>query len=85
MCSGLKEEDYPVIEDVNIPLLTDVRRVPLPPELVEQFGRILFTNVVSTPFLNFMKFFNIADQTIFRCTVSILWKCIFKACSVLNC
>ena len=44
--SGLLDFDYPSLADPNIGLgsvkeLSDVRKVPLPAELVEQFGRIL--------------------------------------------
>ena len=44
--SGLLDFDYPSLSDPKIGLgsikeLGDVRRVPLPVELVEQFGRIL--------------------------------------------
>uniref|UniRef100_H2ZNW4 Uncharacterized protein n=1 Tax=Ciona savignyi TaxID=51511 RepID=H2ZNW4_CIOSA len=38
--SGLNEDDYPAVDTIPIPLVSDIRRVPLPPELVEQFGRI---------------------------------------------
>lgn len=41
--------DYPLqgpglLSVPNLPELSAVRRVPLPPELVEQFGRILLLN-----------------------------------------
>ena len=45
--SGLHDYDYPSLIDTGIgldalPEVSNVKRVPLPPELVEQFGRILF-------------------------------------------
>ena len=45
--SGLLDFDYPSLADPKIGLgsvreLGDIRKVPLPVELVEQFGRILF-------------------------------------------
>ncbi|CAK8693168.1 unnamed protein product [Clavelina lepadiformis] len=40
VCSGLKSEDYPSSDVIEPPLITDVRRVPLPPELVEQFAHM---------------------------------------------
>lgn len=44
--SGMSDMDYPLqgpglISVPNLPELSPVRRVPLPPELVEQFSRIL--------------------------------------------
>lgn len=44
--SGVSDMDYPLqgpglISVPSLPELSAVRRVPLPPELVEQFGRIL--------------------------------------------
>lgn len=44
--SGVSDMDYPLqgpglISVPNLPELSAVRRVPLPPELVEQFSRIL--------------------------------------------
>lgn len=44
--SGVSDMDYPLqgpglLSVPNLPELNAVRRVPLPPELVEQFGRIL--------------------------------------------
>lgn len=44
--SGLNDPDYPGISELGISLqpltqLTTVKRIPLPPELVEQFGCIL--------------------------------------------
>lgn len=49
--SGLQDFDYPSLIDARVsmdilPELSDVKRVPLPPELVEQFGRILFCQVI---------------------------------------
>ncbi|XP_019645345.1 PREDICTED: nuclear pore complex protein Nup155-like isoform X1 [Branchiostoma belcheri] len=43
--SGVSELDYPALSTLhpalaNLPLLSPVRRVPLPPELVEQFSRM---------------------------------------------
>lgn len=45
--SGVSEMDYPLqgpglLSAPNLPELSAVRRIPLPPELVEQFSRILF-------------------------------------------
>lgn len=45
--SGVSDMDYPLqgpglLSVPNLPELSAVRRVPLPPELVEQFSRILF-------------------------------------------
>ena len=50
--SGLLDFDYPSLADPKIGLgsmkeLGDVRRVPLPVELVEQFGRILVAVVIT--------------------------------------
>lgn len=44
--SGVSDMDYPLqgsglLSVPNLPELNAVRRVPLPPELVEQFSRIL--------------------------------------------
>ncbi|ROL48281.1 Nuclear pore complex protein Nup155 [Anabarilius grahami] len=44
--SGMSDMDYPLqgpglISVPSLPELSTIRRVPLPPELVEQFGRIL--------------------------------------------
>lgn len=44
--SGMSDMDYPLqgpglLSIPNLPEISSVRRVPLPPELVEQFGRIL--------------------------------------------
>lgn len=44
--SGVSDMDYPLqgpglLSVPNLPELSAVRRVPLPPELVEQFSRIL--------------------------------------------
>ena len=44
--SGLHDHDYPSLPEVGVGLesLSELmleKRVPLPPELVEQFGRIL--------------------------------------------
>lgn len=44
--SGVSDMDYPLqgpglLTVPNLPELSAVRRVPLPPELVEQFSRIL--------------------------------------------
>ena len=44
--SGLHDYDYPSLLESGIglealPEVSNVKRVPLPPELVEQFGRIL--------------------------------------------
>jgi len=44
--SGLHDFDYPSLLDTGIGIdglseISHVKRVPLPPELVEQFGRIL--------------------------------------------
>lgn len=44
--SGMSDMDYPLqgpglLSIPNLPEISPVRRVPLPPELVEQFGRIL--------------------------------------------
>lgn len=49
--SGMTDMDYPLqgpglLSIPNLPEISSVRRVPLPPELVEQFGRILMTNNV---------------------------------------
>ncbi|XP_023568499.1 nuclear pore complex protein Nup155 [Octodon degus] len=45
--SGMSDMDYPLqgpdlLSVPNLPEISSIRRVPLPPELVEQFGRILF-------------------------------------------
>lgn len=45
--SGVLDMDYPLqgpdlLSVPNLPELSAVRRVPLPPELVEQFSRILY-------------------------------------------
>lgn len=45
--SGVSDMDYPLqgpglLSVPTLPELSAVRRVPLPPELVEQFSRILF-------------------------------------------
>lgn len=45
--SGLHDIDYPSLIESGIgldtlPEVSNVKRVPLPPELVEQFGRIFF-------------------------------------------
>jgi len=42
--SGLNKDDYPAFDGLHVPTISDVRRIPLPPELVEQFGRILLLN-----------------------------------------
>lgn len=44
--SGMSDMDYPLqgpglLSVPNLPEISSIRRVPLPPELVEQFGRIL--------------------------------------------
>lgn len=44
--SGMSDMDYPLqgpglLSVPNLPDISSIRRVPLPPELVEQFGRIL--------------------------------------------
>lgn len=49
--SGMSDMDYPLqgpglLSIPNLPEISSVRRVPLPPELVEQFGRILMKNNV---------------------------------------
>lgn len=49
--SGMTDMDYPLqgpglLSIPNLPEISSVRRVPLPPELVEQFGRILLKNNV---------------------------------------
>lgn len=46
--SGVSEMDYPLqgpglLSAPNLPELSAVRRIPLPPELVEQFSRILYS------------------------------------------
>lgn len=46
--SGVSDMDYPLqgpglLSVPTLPELSAVRRVPLPPELVEQFSRILFS------------------------------------------
>jgi len=46
--SGLHDFDYPSLLETGVGVdtlseITNVKRVPLPPELVEQFGRILDT------------------------------------------
>lgn len=56
--SGASDMDYPLqgpglLSVPNLPELSAVRRVPLPPELVEQFGRILLVSLMkhkSKPF-----------------------------------
>lgn len=50
--SGMSDMDYPLqgpglLSIPNLPEISSVRRVPLPPELVEQFGRILMETNVS--------------------------------------
>lgn len=47
--SGVLDMDYPLqgpdlLSVPNLPELSAVRRVPLPPELVEQFSRILYVS-----------------------------------------
>lgn len=49
--SGMSDMDYPLqgpgmLSIPNLPEISSVRRVPLPPELVEQFGRILMKTCV---------------------------------------
>ncbi|KAF6126162.1 nucleoporin 155 [Phyllostomus discolor] len=44
--SGMSDMDYPLqgpglLSVPSLPEISSIRRVPLPPELVEQFGRIL--------------------------------------------
>lgn len=44
--SGMSDMDYPLqgpglLSVPSLPEISTIRRVPLPPELVEQFGRIL--------------------------------------------
>lgn len=51
--SGMADMDYPLqgpglLSIPNLPEISSVRRVPLPPELVEQFGRILMRNTRTT-------------------------------------
>lgn len=51
--SGVSDMDYPLqgpglLSVPNLPELSAVRRVPLPPELVEQFSRILFIHSETT-------------------------------------
>ncbi|KAJ7399497.1 hypothetical protein BTVI_114415 [Pitangus sulphuratus] len=48
--SGMSDMDYPLqgpglLSIPNLPEISSVRRVPLPPELVEQFGRILMKKI----------------------------------------
>nr|CAB3264505.1 nuclear pore complex protein Nup155 [Phallusia mammillata] len=38
--SGFSKDDYPTTDAANFPVITNVRRVPLPPELVEQFSHM---------------------------------------------
>ena len=45
--SGISDVDYPSLSSssvglADLPQLSPAKQVPLPPELVEQFGRILF-------------------------------------------
>lgn len=54
--SGVSDMDYPLqgpglISVPNLPELSAVRRVPLPPELVEQFSRILYEQMYRELFL----------------------------------
>lgn len=57
--SGVSEMDYPLqgpglLSAPNLPELSAVRRIPLPPELVEQFSRILSS--FSSIYLHFVLF-----------------------------
>ena len=51
--SGLHDFDYPSLADPKIglgamPEVGSVRKIPLPAELVEQFGRILYKDLAVT-------------------------------------
>jgi len=39
-CSGMQDSDYPTSNIPSLPLVTQVKRVPLPPELIEQFAHM---------------------------------------------
>ena len=57
--SGMSDMDYPLqgpglLSVPNLPDISSIRRVLLPPELVEQFGRILFLCV------NYLKYLKIS-------------------------
>lgn len=46
-CSGLNDVHYPSLEhlagpNTTVKQITTVNKVPLPPEVMEHFGRILF-------------------------------------------
>ena len=40
VCSGMQDNDYP-ISKMKLPLVTAVKHIPLPGELIEQFARML--------------------------------------------
>lgn len=59
--SGVSEMDYPLqgpglLSAPNLPELSAVRRIPLPPELVEQFSRILLLLLLLVLILHFYEF-----------------------------
>ncbi|OXB66694.1 hypothetical protein ASZ78_013085 [Callipepla squamata] len=66
--SGMTDMDYPLqgpglLSIPNLPEISSIRRVPLPPELVEQFGRILMKNnvlgcVYNSTSIELLQFYN---------------------------
>lgn len=72
--SGVSDMDYPLqgpglVSVPNLPELSAVRRVPLPPELVEQFSRILSLVCALLPFIRNCRVANYQVLFFFVCEV----------------